>query len=241
MNAESRSQAVLASHDITKSFPQAQALNGVSVAIAPGESVAIMGPSGSGKSTLLHCLSGVLTPEAGSVTFEGDPISRWSDKDRSHLRLNRFGFVFQDGQLIPELPARENVALPLLLTGTQRNQAMVQADAMLGRLGIGELRNRLPGKMSGGQAQRVAIARALVTNPTVVFADEPSGALDQATGHEVMQLLTATTSQNGSCLIVVTHDLNVARWCSRLIEIRDGLIHSDRQLASDQELAGELR
>lgn len=229
------SAALLATHDITKSFGTVKALAGVSLTIASGESVAIMGPSGSGKSTLLHCLSGVLVPNDGHVLFAGEDLTRMSDAQRSHLRLSQFGFVFQDGQLIPELPARENVALPLLLTGTRRRTALAKADEILAKIGIPDLADRRPSDMSGGQAQRVAIARALATNPRVVFADEPSGALDQATGHEVMQLLTATATQAGASLVMVTHDPAVARWCSRLVEIRDGLVHADRRL--DVEVA----
>jgi len=230
MTNSTYSPALLSTHDITRSFGPVRALAGVSITIASGESVAIMGPSGSGKSTLLHCLSGVLVPSDGQVIFEGQDLTRMSDAQRSHLRLSQFGFVFQDGQLIPELPARENVALPLLLTGTRRRVALAKADETLARIGIPELRDRRPAEMSGGQAQRVAIARALVATPRVVFADEPSGALDQATGHEVMQLLTATVAQAGASLVMVTHDPAVARWCSRLVEIRDGLVHADRRL-----------
>ncbi len=224
------SAALLATHDITKSFGTVKALAGVSLTIASGESVAIMGPSGSGKSTLLHCLSGVLVPNDGRVLFAGEDLTEMPDAQRSHLRLSQFGFVFQDGQLIPELPARENVALPLLLTGTRRRTALAKADEVLAKIGIPDLADRRPSDMSGGQAQRVAIARALAANPRVVFADEPSGALDQATGHEVMQLLTATAAQAGASLVMVTHDPAVARWCSRLVEIRDGLVHADRRL-----------
>ncbi len=224
------SAALLTTHDITKSFGTVKALAGVSLAIASGESVAIMGPSGSGKSTLLHCLSGVLVPNDGRVLFAGEDLTGMSDAQRSHLRLSQFGFVFQDGQLIPELPARENVALPLLLTGTRRRTALAKADEVLAKIGIPDLADRRPSDMSGGQAQRVAIARALAANPRVVFADEPSGALDQATGHEVMQLLTATVAQAGASLVMVTHDPAVARWCSRLVEIRDGLVHADRRI-----------
>lgn len=220
----------LATHDITKNFRQVRALAGISLQIAAGESVAIMGPSGSGKSTLLHCLSGVLVPDDGTVEFEGQHLSTLNDKDRSHVRLTEFGFVFQDGQLIPELPARENVALPLMLTGTGRGPSLRLADEMLDRVGLADLRHRRPGEMSGGQAQRVAIARALVGKAKVVFADEPSGSLDQATGHEIIQLLTTTAQVSGASLVLVTHDINVARWCSRLVEIRDGLVHTDRRL-----------
>ena len=165
--------------------------------------------------------------------FGGTEISRLTDAQRSHLRLRELGFVFQDSQLIPELPARENVALPLMLTGTPTRSALRAADEMLARLGLTDLMGRRPAQMSGGQAQRVAIARALVSSPRAIFADEPSGALDQATGHEMMQLLTAAVSMAGATLVVVTHDVNVARWCSRLIEIRDGLVHSDRLLNID--------
>ena len=234
------SSPLLATHDITKSFGAVRALAGISVRVEQGESVAIMGPSGSGKSTLLHCLSGVLVPDDGVVDFDGGPLSALNDRQRSHLRLSEFGFAFQDGQLLPELPARENVALPLMLTGTSRRLALAAADDMLGRIGLGELRGRRPGDMSGGQAQRVAIARAMVGHPRVVFADEPSGALDQASGHEVMQLLTTTCRIAGAALVVVTHDINVARWCSRLIEIRDGIVHADRRLSA-ATTSGELR
>lgn len=229
-NGTMMNTSTLTTHDITRSYGSVKALAGVSVTIPAGQSVAIMGPSGSGKSTLLHCLSGVLTPDSGSVIFDGRELSGLSDTERSHLRLRDFGFVFQDGQLIPELTARENVALPLMLTGTRRAVALQRADDLLERLALHQLRTRHPAEMSGGQAQRVAVARALAAEPKVIFADEPSGALDQATGHEMMQLLTATAAQLGASLVIVTHDPGVARWCSRLVEIRDGLIHADRAL-----------
>lgn len=200
----------------------------VSLDIPGGQSVAIMGPSGSGKSTLLHCLSGILVPDAGTVTLGTDAVSGLSDKQRSLLRRRRFGFVFQDGQLLPELPARENVALPLLLAGESRKRALDAADAWLTKLGLAGMQGRRPGELSGGQAQRVAIARALVHDPEVIFADEPTGALDQATGHEVMQILTTTTAMAGSSLVVVTHEDEVAGWCERLVEIRDAMIHDDQ-------------
>ncbi|OKL51430.1 ABC transporter ATP-binding protein [Buchananella hordeovulneris] len=231
MNIAPTSHSLLATDNVSKSFGTVKALAGVSLTIAAGESVAIMGPSGSGKSTLLHCLSGVLLPDHGTVTFAGTALSALADKARSATRLREFGFVFQDGQLLPELPARENVALPLLLTGTRRRAALRHADELLASLGLGELRHRRPGDMSGGQAQRVAIARALAVSPQVIFADEPTGALDQATGHEMMQVLTATINRIGASLVMVTHDREVARWCSRLIEIRDGIVHTDQLVA----------
>lgn len=210
-----------------KTYGDVNALAGVDIDIAHGEHVAIMGPSGSGKSTLLHVLSGILTPDEGQVTIGSIAVSGLNDAKRSELRRRVLGFVFQDGQLVPELTARRNVAFPLLLTGISRRKAMKTADSWLERLGVRSQANKRPGEMSGGQAQRVAIARALVHDPAVLFADEPTGALDQATGHEVMQLLTATAKMNGTTLVVITHDTKVASWCERLIEIRDGLIHYD--------------
>lgn len=190
-----------------------------------------MGPSGSGKSTLLHCMSGVLLPDNGEVALGATRIDTLSDAARSALRLNDFGSVFQDGQLLPELTARENAALPAILRGESRGAALRRADEVLARLGLGDLTRRRPGQMSGGQAQRVAIARAMAASPKVIFADEPTGALDQSTGHEVMQQLIALVEQTGTTLVMVTHDVKVASWCRRRIEIRDGLIHDDRMLS----------
>ncbi|OAA16131.1 ABC transporter ATP-binding protein YtrE [Corynebacterium afermentans subsp. afermentans] len=213
--------------DITKSFPQQRVLEGISLTVGDGESVAIMGPSGSGKSTLLHCMSGVLVPDQGEVLFDGQDVSAMSDAERSRLRLEHFGFIFQDGQLLPELTATENVALPQIMRGVSRSQAHDEAIDMLTRLGLGAYVDRYPGQLSGGQGQRVAIARALAGPPSVVFADEPTAALDQATGHEVMQQIVAVCQKFGVTLVVVTHDPKIADWCSRRVEIRDGLIHSE--------------
>lgn len=213
--------------DITKSFPQQRVLEGISLTVSDGESVAIMGPSGSGKSTLLHCMSGVLVPDQGEVLFDGRDVAAMSDAERSRLRLEHFGFIFQDGQLLPELTATENVALPQIMRGVPRVEAHEDAVDMLTRLGLGAFTDRYPGQLSGGQGQRVAIARALAGPPSVVFADEPTAALDQATGHEVMQQIVAVCQKFGVTLVVVTHDPKIADWCSRRVEIRDGLIHSE--------------
>ncbi|WP_162837145.1 ABC transporter ATP-binding protein [Corynebacterium vitaeruminis] len=226
--------ARLCIRDITKSYNSAPVLTGISLNIEPGETVAVMGPSGSGKSTLLHCMSGVLLPDDGDVIFGDTKINSLSDADRSALRLHDFGFVFQDGQLLPELTARENVALPMILQGKKRSKSLALADDVLSRLGLQDLTRRRPGQMSGGQAQRVAIARAMAGEPGVIFADEPTGALDQSTGHEVMQQLTALVEQTGTTLVMVTHDVKVADWCRRRVEIRDGLIHDDRMLAGSE-------
>lgn len=213
--------------DITKSFTQQRVLEGISLTVGDGESVAIMGPSGSGKSTLLHCMSGVLVPDHGEVLFDGRDVAAMSDAERSRLRLEHFGFIFQDGQLLPELTATENVALPQIMRGVSRSQAHKDAVDMLTRLGLGAYVDRYPGQLSGGQGQRVAIARALAGPPSVVFADEPTAALDQATGHEVMQQIVAIAQKFGVTLVLVTHDPKIADWCSRRVEIRDGLIHSE--------------
>lgn len=226
MNANA-TQTALTGRNLVKNFGAVKALAGVDVTIPAGQSVAVMGPSGSGKSTLLHCLSGILPVTSGEITVGGTSVTGLNDAGRSRLRLKVFGFVFQDGQLVPELPANENVALPLMLAGASRRSAIREANSWLTKVGLESERKRRPGEMSGGQAQRVAVARALASSPSVVFADEPTGALDQATGHEIMQILTTTARMGGATLVVVTHDPNVAAWCDRLIEIRDGRIHAD--------------
>lgn len=222
----------LSADSISKSFGDVHALDGVSIDIPAGQSVSIMGPSGSGKSTLLHCLAGILRPDAGDVTLGDEPVSLSSDAARSRIRLERMGFVFQDGQLLPELPAIENVALPLLLLGRPRAEAFGRAADWLARLGLGGMEQRRPGQLSGGQEHRVAIARALVGQPAVVMADEPTGALDQATGAEVMRVLTAATRDVGASLVVVTHDQSVAAWCDRHVQIVDGRLFADHTVAA---------
>ncbi|MFF5260458.1 ABC transporter ATP-binding protein [Actinomadura viridis] len=215
---------VLAGTGLVKRFGSTVALGGVDLAVGRAEAVAIMGPSGSGKSTLLHCLAGIVRPDAGEVHLLGRRIDALGERRRSELRRTRFGFVFQFGRLLPELPADENVALPLMLGGTPRREAVRAARGWFGPLGLAGMEARRPGELSGGQAQRVAIARALAGRPAVVFADEPTGALDQATGQDTMRLLVEATKSNGASLAVVTHDPNVARWCDRTVEVRDGLV-----------------
>jgi putative ABC transport system ATP-binding protein len=207
---------------LMKSYGPTQALAGVEVSVLPGESVAVMGPSGSGKSTLLHCLAGIERPDAGYVMLDRHRIDQEREPARSELRRRHFGFVFQSGQLLPELPADENVALPLMLGGMRRREAVQRARQWFPALGLSGKEGSRPGQLSGGQAQRVAIARALVTGPRVIFADEPTGALDQNTGIEVMRLLVDLTRRHAAALVVVTHDVNVARWCDRVIHVRDG-------------------
>lgn len=216
----------------SKSFGQARALIEADVRIAPGESVAIMGPSGSGKSTLLHVLAGILPADAGTVVLNRpdgsgyDDLATLSEDERSSFRLRRFGFVFQQGMLLPELTAVENVALPLLLTGTPRLDAVTRADAQLAGLGLAGLGDRRVGQLSGGQAQRVAIARALIIGPSLIFADEPTGALDSHTADEVLDALLQAGRGADRALLMVTHDAHVASRCDRIIRLRDGRIEA---------------
>ncbi|WP_129881807.1 ABC transporter ATP-binding protein [Bifidobacterium animalis] len=203
---------------------QPLALNHANFQLGEGERVAIMGPSGSGKSTLLHVLAGITKPTAGQVLFRGANIDRIPDAERTRMRRQAFGFVFQSGQLLPELPAIENVALPLMLGGMAYSQATDQAAMWLERMGLRNLMRNRPGQMSGGQMQRVAIARALCVNPAIIFADEPTGALDQNTGHEVMNLLMQAAAANNAAVVLVTHDPNIAAYCDRTVSMRDGMI-----------------
>lgn len=219
-----RPRMVLEARGLHKRFGPTEALRGVDFQLAAGEMVAVMGSSGSGKSTLLHCLAAILRPDVGSVAFEGGRIDDLGEDARSRLRRTSFGFVFQFGQLVPELTALENVSLPLLLGTVGRRDAEAQAAEWFPKLGLAGLEGRRPGDMSGGQAQRVAVARALVTEPAVIFADEPTGSLDSLAGEQVMELLTGAASDAGSSVVVVTHEARVAAYAHREVIVRDGRI-----------------
>ena len=215
---------LLSGTGLRKRFGSTEALRGVDMRIVRGEIVAVMGPSGSGKSTLLHCLAGILTPDEGTVTFDGRRVESLGEGDRTRLRRTSFGFLFQQGQLVPELDAIENVSLPLLLNGVSRARAENAAASWFPRLGLEGLERRRPGEMSGGQAQRVAIARAMVIEPAIIFADEPTGSLDSLAGEQVMELLTAAAGEQGASVILVTHEARVAAYAHREIVVRDGRI-----------------
>ncbi|WP_422774429.1 ABC transporter ATP-binding protein [Plantactinospora sp. WMMC1484] len=220
MSAEE--QPLLAAIDLHKAYGATPALEGASLAVQAGEMVAVMGPSGSGKSTLLHCLAGIVRPDAGQVRYRDRELSAMSDTERSALRRGDFGFVFQFGQLVPELTCLENVALPLRLDGVRRREAERRAAEWLARLEVTDVAGQRPGEISGGQGQRIAVARALVTAPRVVFADEPTGALDSLNGEQVMTLLTQAARETGAAVVLVTHEPRVAAYADREVVVRDG-------------------
>ncbi|MCW1250667.1 ABC transporter ATP-binding protein [Acaricomes phytoseiuli] len=242
MNTPDQSAIVISARGLHKHYQggaqqhSTPALNGVDIDIVTGSSVAIMGASGSGKTTLLHVLAGILLPDSGSVSYRADgarqaqaavSIESLGERQRSKLRREAFGFVFQQGLLLDELTAVENVALALMLNGVAKSPAQAQAAQWLAALGLQGLEERRIGELSGGQAQRVAIARAQVTGAQVIFADEPTGALDSATSADVMSALLDSTASGGKTLVLVTHDPTVASRCGRVIQLRDGQIFSD--------------
>jgi putative ABC transport system ATP-binding protein len=221
---------ILSARGMHHAFGQTQALRGVDLDVHAGEVLAVMGPSGSGKSTLLHCLAGVLVPDSGTVTYNPPSgqspveISALDEPKRSKLRLTDFGFVFQFGQLLPELSAVDNVSLPLLLGGTKRPEALRRSAGLLERLGLDGMGGKLPGELSGGQAQRVAVARALVNSPTVLFADEPTGSLDSLAAENVLTLMLELVRESGTTVVMITHDARTAAYADREVMVRDGVI-----------------
>jgi putative ABC transport system ATP-binding protein len=218
--------SLIEAKDIVLSFGETPALRGASLTVNRGEILAMMGPSGSGKSTLLHCLAGILVPCSGEVWFYHRRIDTMREQERSTLRRDHFGFVFQFGQLVPELSAVENVALPLLLAGMRRERALREAHAWFGRLDLAGMEDHRSGEMSGGQAQRVALARGLVAHPEILFADEPTGSLDSLSGELVMDLLTRAAREQGTTVILVTHEPRVAAYAGREVIVRDGRVTS---------------
>ncbi|HLW68675.1 MAG TPA: ABC transporter ATP-binding protein [Gemmataceae bacterium] len=217
--------------DVTKIYQQGrrtvQAVRGVSLRIDAGEFVAIMGPSGSGKSTLMHLLGALDTPTSGKAFFQGQDLQRMSDRQRSHLRRNRIGFVFQFFNLLPTLTAIENVAMPHLLGGMSRRQALKLAEASLERVGLSQRADHFPEEMSGGEMQRVAVARALVTEPEAVLCDEPTGNLDSMNSDEILNLLRVLPEAGRRSVVMVTHDHRAASIADRIIHISDGLIDGE--------------
>lgn len=234
---------VLTASHLVQRYGEVAALDDVSLTIRTGESVAVMGASGSGKTTLLHVLAAILSPDSGSVVLhapgaEPREIVGLDEGERAKVRRTALGFVFQEHLLLPELTAVENAALPLLLQGMRRPDAERHAATWLATLGLAGLEQRRIGQLSGGQAQRVAIARAQVTGAPVVFADEPTGALDSATSSDVLGALLQATTGQGRTLVMVTHDADVARRCSRIVRLRDGRIVDDSAAPAVAPAAG---
>ncbi|KEF19499.1 macrolide ABC transporter ATP-binding protein [Streptomyces rimosus] len=216
--------SLLAAEGLHKAFGQTAALDGVDFSIHPGEVVAVLGPSGSGKSTLLHCLAGIVLPDSGTVRYGDHDVTGMNDAQRSALRRADFGFVFQFGQLVPELTCLENVALPLRLNGVKRKDAQRHAREWLERLEVEDTAGSRPGEVSGGQGQRVAVARALAARPRVIFADKPTGALDSLNGERVMTLLTDAARDTNAAVVLVTHEARVAAYSDREVVVRDGKV-----------------
>ncbi|MFF3907116.1 ABC transporter ATP-binding protein [Streptomyces sp. NPDC001848] len=216
------STPLLTGHRLHKAHGPTPALRGASLTLHSGEILAVTGASGSGKSTLLHCLAGIVRPDSGTVEYAGERLDTLPEARLSRLRRTEFGVVFQFGQLIPELTAADNVALPLLLAGAPRQRARERAGEWLERFGVLGQEALRPGELSGGQAQRVALARALATGPKVVFADEPTGALDSLAGEQVMTALVHTARESGTAVLLITHDAQVAAYADREVTLRDG-------------------
>ena len=210
---------------ITKSYPMGDellpVLKGITLDVQEGEHLSILGPSGSGKSTLMNIIGCLDTPTAGEYILRGQNIGEMSDSELARLRRTEIGFVFQNSQLLPRLDARRNVELPLIYAGVPQRERRRLAEAMLERVGLSERMHHFPSQLSGGQQQRVAIARALVTDPAILLADEPTGALDQKTGRQIMQLFSELNAE-GRTVIMITHDLGIARYARRTVHIIDG-------------------
>ena len=222
--------SLIEANNIKKSFgKKTQALRGADLSVEAGEIVAIMGPSGSGKSTLLHCLAGILPITSGKVIYDGKDISKYSDKKRNQLRREQFGFVFQFSQLVPELTALDNVALPLLANGVNKKEAYEKAKTWLKKVGVESCANQIPGELSGGQNQRVAIARAMIINPKILFADEPTGSLDSFNSEKVMELFIETAKANHTTVIMVTHEPTIAAYADREVIVCDGVVNTENK------------
>lgn len=219
------SLAVLQLLHVRKCFDSTVAVSDASLTVGVGEVVALVGRSGSGKSTILLCSAGILRPDSGDVYYRGRRLAGESDRTLSRLRRSEFGFIFQFGQLVSELTALENVALPLLLAGRRRREALTAAHEWLARLNLQDLGLRRPSQLSGGQAQRVAVARAMVVKPQVIFADEPTGALDSEAAEVVMQTFIEAARSRRVSVVLVTHEPWVAAYADRRVTVADGFVH----------------
>jgi putative ABC transport system ATP-binding protein len=235
-DSASQNGSIIEVEDVVKTYDTGdvtvQALRGVSLTVRRGEMVAIMGPSGCGKTTLLNCISGLDVFDSGTVRIGGVDITTLNDKQKTSYRAHNMGFIFQTYNLLPVLSAVENVELPLVVSGANARQARELAMAALERVNLAERANNRPSQLSGGQRQRVTIARALVNDPAIVWADEPTGALDSRTANEIMELMEQMNQEHGQTFVVVTHDRGVGLRCHRLVTMSDGLISGEERKAS---------
>lgn len=223
-----RSEVMASVDQLELSIGTQEVLRGLTLAVRAEEILAIVGPSGSGKSSVLHCMAGLLRPTSGSVRFRGQELTDLDTSARARIRRESMGFVFQTAELVPELTLRQNVRLPLDLVGGRAERSRADVTALLEALGLAERADARPGQVSGGEAQRAAVARAVVHRPAVVFADEPTGALDTENGRVVLDLLLRLAREEGAAVVMVTHDEDVARRADRVVTLRDGRVVSDR-------------
>jgi putative ABC transport system ATP-binding protein len=238
----SNGTAVVAAKDVTRRFGEGDtavdALRGVSLDVERGKLTAVMGPSGSGKSTLMHILAGLDKPTSGTVSIDGTEVTTLGDTDLTKLRRKHIGFVFQFFNLLPMLSAEENVRLPLTIAGTKPDKAWFED--LLKQVGLTDRRSHRPSELSGGQQQRVAIARALVSQPTVVFADEPTGNLDSATSGEILDLMRNSVDELGQTTVMVTHDPRAAAIADRILFLADGLVVKDMTGSTASEVIAAM-
>jgi putative ABC transport system ATP-binding protein len=233
---------VVSATEVTRRYGEGEAavdaLRGVSLEVQTGELVAVMGPSGSGKSTLMHLLAALDKPTGGTVTIAGQDVGAMSDSDVTKLRREHIGFVFQFFNLLPMLDAEENIRLPLTIAGEKADPAFFEN--LLKRVGLTDRRSHRPSELSGGQQQRVAIARALVSQPSVVFADEPTGNLDSKTGGEILELLRASAEELNQTMVMVTHDANAATIADRVLFLADGVIVEELPRSSSTDILAAM-
>jgi putative ABC transport system ATP-binding protein len=233
---------VVSATEVTRRYGEGEAavdaLRGVSLDVEPGELVAVMGPSGSGKSTLMHLLAALDTPTSGTVKIAGQDVGSLSDSEVTKLRREHIGFVFQFFNLLPMLDAEENIKLPLSIAGEKPDPVFFEN--LLERVGLADRRSHRPAELSGGQQQRVAIARALVSQPSVVFADEPTGNLDSKTGGEILELLRASAEELNQTMVMVTHDANAATIADRVLFLADGVIVEELSRSSGQDILAAI-